>query len=256
MTLRASLSAVVVIAAIGLGGPGLAQTGFAPADKQKNQAPPTGQFAPPTAAKSAPAPAAPVARKDAPRTQTAAAQSPGPANALQGFSQNKDEPVKISSATLEVRDKDRVATFNGNVQLAQGDTTLTCASLVVHYEGDENKSSMSTAPATPGGGQQRIKRLEARGNVQVTQKDQTVTGESGIFDMRANTVTLTGNVVIARGKNIMRGAQKLTVDLTNGISRMEGGRVEGLFINDSAPPAKAADPNADMLKLPRAPRIN
>ena len=42
--------------------------------------------------------------------------SPGVPNALQGFSQNRDQPVKIEAASLEVRDKDKVATFSGNVQ--------------------------------------------------------------------------------------------------------------------------------------------
>ena len=44
----------------------------------------------------------------------ATAQS-GPPNALQGFSQNKDKPVQIEAASLEVRDKDKVATFSGAV---------------------------------------------------------------------------------------------------------------------------------------------
>src|SRR5262245_61548292 len=35
----------------------------------------------------------------------------GPPNALQGFSQNRDEPLKIRAATLEIREKDKMATF-------------------------------------------------------------------------------------------------------------------------------------------------
>ena len=39
--------------------------------------------------------------------------------------------------------------------------------------------------ATPGpGGSSSIRRLEAKGNVVVTQKDQVVTGETAIFDTR------------------------------------------------------------------------
>src|SRR6185436_11155810 len=79
--------------------------------------------------------------------------------------------------------------------------------------------------ASPGpGGEQRIKRLEARGGVVVTQKDQTATGELGIFDMKANTVTLTGNpVIMTQGQNVLRGG-KLVVDLTSGVSRVEAGK--------------------------------
>ena len=166
----------------------------------------------------------------------------GPPNALQGFSQNRDQPVHIEAATLEVRDKDKVATFSGDVRVSQGDTNMRCKSLVVFYEqddvkGDKDKTLKADSPGP--GGQQRIKRLEARGGVVVTQKDQTATGETGIFDMKSNTVTLNGKVVMTQGKNVLRG-ERLVVDLTSGVSRVESGknghdRVEGLFLPSSGP---------------------
>ena len=153
--------------------------------------------------------------------------SQGPPNALQGFSQNRDQPVHIEAATLEVRDKQKQATFSGDVRVKQGDTGLRCKSLVVFYEqsGAPTDASKSLQAASPGpGGEQRIKRLEARGGVVVTQKDQTATGELGIFDMKANTVTLTGNpVIMTQGQNVLRGG-KLVVDLTSGVSRVEAGK--------------------------------
>lgn len=153
--------------------------------------------------------------------------SQGPPNALQGFSQNRDQPVHIEAATLEVRDKQKQATFSGDVRVKQGDTGLRCKSLVVFYEqsGAPTDASKTLQAASPGpSGEQRIKRLEARGGVVVTQKDQTATGELGIFDMKANTVTLTGNpVVMTQGQNVLRGG-KLVVDLTSGVSRIEAGK--------------------------------
>ena len=59
--------------------------------------------------------------------------SKGPPNALQGFSQNRDQPVHIESATLEVRDKDKMATFSGDVRVKQGDTGMRCKTLNVFY---------------------------------------------------------------------------------------------------------------------------
>lgn len=174
---------------------------------------------------------------------TAAPRPKGPPNALQGFSQNRDQPVQIDAATLEVRDKDKVATFSGNVHVKQGDTTMLCKSLVVFYEQDaganDKKGKAESMPAaTPGpGGQQHIKRLEARGGVVVTQKDQTATGDLGIFDMATNTVTLTGHVTMTQGKNVLRG-EKLVVNLTSGVSRVESGkhqRVQGLFPSAGGP---------------------
>ena len=168
--------------------------------------------------------------------------SKGPPNALQGFSQNRDQPVHIEAATLEVRDKEKQATFSGNVRVTQGDTGLRSNTLVVFYDqGGENGSGGSMKAATPGpGGQQKIKKLEARGSVVVTQKEQTATGDLGLFDMRTNTVTLSGNVVLTQGPNVLRG-ERLVVDLTSGVSRVESGkngqgRVQGLFMPGSAGP--------------------
>ena len=103
--------------------------------------------------------------------------------------------------------------------------------------------------ATPGpGGASSIKRLEAKGNVVVTQKDQVVTGETAVFDTKTNLVTMLGGVVLTQGKNVLRG-DRLMVDMTTGVSRVESdsGRVQGLFQSsgqggpvlpgDASPPA-------------------
>jgi len=85
--------------------------------------------------------------------------------------------------------------------------------------------------ATPGpGGSSSIKRLEARGDVKVTQKDQVVTGETAVFDTKTNLITMLGGIVLTQGKNVLRG-DRLLVDMTTGVSRVESdsGRVQGLF---------------------------
>jgi lipopolysaccharide export system protein LptA len=177
--------------------------------------------------------------------------SKGPPNALQGFSQNRDKPVEINAAILEVRDNDKTATFSGDVVVKQGDTTMRCKSLVVFYEQQDataanSRNGMRTAKTSPAG-DQRIKRLEARGAVVVTQKDQAASGELGVFDMKTNIVTLTGSpVVMTQGKNVVRG-EKLVVNLTSGVSRVESGknatRVQGLFQPGSeAPEVKPGGP--------------
>ena len=181
----------------------------------------------------------------------------GPPNALQGFSQNHDQPVHIDAATLEVRDKEKQATFSGNVHVVQGDTDMRCKTLVVFYEQDNNNTGNTMKAATPGpGGQQKIKKLEARGSVVVTQKDQTATGELGLFDMATNTVTLSGGVVMTQGQNVLRG-DRLMVDLTSGVSRVESGknnqgRVQGLFLPSNAGPAGPPGAPGGGLPAPRA----
>jgi lipopolysaccharide export system protein LptA len=146
---------------------------------------------------------------------------------LQGFSQNRDEPVKIRAASLELREKDKMATFTGDVYVLQGDTEMHCKVLVVFYE--EETAGRTVKASEPGpGGDRQIRRIEAKGNVVVVQKDQNATGDAATFNMRENTVTLVGNVVVTRGADVLRG-QRLTVDLTSGVSKMDGGRVDGIF---------------------------
>jgi lipopolysaccharide export system protein LptA len=160
----------------------------------------------------------------------------GPPKALQGFSTNRDQPVRIQAAALEVRDKDKVATFSGDVHVVQGDTDMRCKTLRVFYEQGASKEGAPAQQGAPGGGQ--IRRMEALGKVVVTQKDQVATGDRGDFDMRTNTVTLTGKVVVTKGEDVLRG-ERLVVNLTDGVSRMEGGRVEGMFNPKSKPDQKS-----------------
>jgi lipopolysaccharide export system protein LptA len=157
----------------------------------------------------------------------------GPPNALQGFAANRDKPIRVDAERLEVRDKDKIATFFGDakadVKVVQGDTTMRSRILVVFYEQDEKSGAAKPASSGPGGSSQ-IKRLEAKDNVIVTQKDQTVTGDKGIFDMKTNTVTMTGNVVMTQCDSVLRG-ERLVVDLATGVSRVEGGRVQGTLVS-------------------------
>jgi lipopolysaccharide export system protein LptA len=186
-----------------------------------------------------------------PAVSNAVAQSAvqGVPNAMQGFSQNRDQPIQIEAVSLEMRDKQKEATFSGNVKVVQGDTTMTSKTPVVFYEASQSgqapasaqpaasKAAPKAAPpmqsTTPGpGGASSIKRLEARGDVKVTQKDQVVTGEKAVFDTKTNLITMRGGVVLTQGGNVLRG-DRLLVDMTTGVSRVESdsGKVQGLFIS-------------------------
>jgi len=167
----------------------------------------------------------------------AGAQAPqsSPPNPL-GMAENKDQPVQIEAATLEVRDKNKEATFSGNVQVVQGDTTMKCQSLVVFY-GQEvgiGADGASAAPAeiaaksTPGmpHGAQNIRRIEARGGVTVITKDQNASGDLGVYDLKTKTITLSGNVVVSQGQNVIHG-ERVVVDTTTGYARVESGSSNG-----------------------------
>jgi lipopolysaccharide export system protein LptA len=128
------------------------------------------------------------------------------------------------------------------VKVVQGDTTMTSKTLDVFYENkDEGKTP---APAAKAGaknapmqqatagptGSSSIKRLEAKGNVVVTQRDQVVTGETAVFDTKANLITMLGGVVLTQCQNVLKG-DRLMVDMTTGVSRVESdsGKVQALL---------------------------
>jgi lipopolysaccharide export system protein LptA len=161
-----------------------------------------------------------------------------PGNALaQGLmqsnlGQNQDQPVQIEAASLEVHDKNKTATFSGNVQVVQGDTTMKCQSLIVFY-GHEvgiaqnaatpNTKQLSVAPGPKGA--QDIRRIEAHGGVTVVTKDQKASGDLGIYDLQSKTITLTGNVVVSQGESVIHG-ERVVVDTVSGNARVlsnEGG---------------------------------
>jgi lipopolysaccharide export system protein LptA len=171
----------------------------------------------------------------------AMAQAPRPAagppvqSLLQG-GQDKDQPVQIEATSLEVRDKDKKATFSGDVQVVQGDTTMKCQKLVVFY-GQEVGIAQAGAPAPdakpaptsalPGPkGAQNIRRIEARGGVTVITKDQNASGDLGVYDLAAKTITLTGNVVVSQGQNVIHG-ERVVVDTVTGNARVESNNQGG-----------------------------
>ena len=161
--------------------------------------------------------------------------APAPVTGLQEQKeQNQDQPIQIESATLEVRDKSKMATFSGDVQVVQGDTTIKCQTLVVFYGGGGPGVSAIThsgsraasgttqqGPAVPQGAQD-IRRIEARGGVTVISKDQNASGDLGVYDVKKKTITLTGNVVVSQGKNVLHG-DRVIVDTTTGNAHIELG---------------------------------
>src|SRR5580693_115673 len=176
----------------------------------------------------------------------AVAQAPRPAAAppvqslLQG-GQDKDQPVQIEAASLEVRDKNKTATFAGDVQVVQGDTTMKCQKLVVFYgqevgiaqagaqppDAKPPDAKPAPAPVLPGPkGAQNIRRIEARGGVTVITKDQNASGDLGVYDLIAKTITLTGNVVVSQGQNVIHG-ERVIVDTVTGNARVESNNQGG-----------------------------
>ena len=75
-------------------------------------------------------------------------------------------------------------------------------------------------------GAQNIRRIEARGGVTVITKDQNASGDLGVYDLIAKTITLTGNVVVSQGQNVIHG-ERVVVDTVSGNARVESNNQGG-----------------------------
>jgi lipopolysaccharide export system protein LptA len=162
----------------------------------------------------------------------AAAQGshPGEGGLLPGaHGQDQNQPIQIDAKSLEVHDKSKTATFSGDVKVVQGDTTMTCKLLVVFYGHELGIAGAGTKPAAGAKGApgavpdaQNIKRIEAHGGVTVVSKDQTASGDLGVYDLPAKTITLSGNVVVTQGKNVIHG-ERVIVNTVTGDAHVESG---------------------------------
>lgn len=157
-----------------------------------------------------------------------AAQAQGFGGAFEGMS-NSGEPIQIEADRLEVEDGQGTAVFSGNVSVTQGSTLLKTERLKVHYGRD------AQGKAGPGG---NVKKIEATGKVAVRSGDQVASAEKAAVDMESQIASLSGNVSVSQGNNIITGCL-VTIDMkTNNIDVKpcetgKGGRVKVLI--DRAP---------------------
>lgn len=142
----------------------------------------------------------------------------------------RNEPIEITAEQLDVYQDQKIAIFRGAVDAIQGPMRLKAEELKVFYTGSPESSSGRT-----GGGGSSISKLAASGGVQMWNPVEQAKGETAIYDLEARTIRMSGNVILTRGKNTLQGSH-LTIDLTTGRSKLEGGsaqssgqRVKGLF---------------------------
>src|ERR1700744_1732967 len=150
---------------------------------------------------------------------------------------DSNAPINISADKFLADSNAKTGTWTGNVIVIQGDMRMRANTVRLNVVGNENKPD----------------KIFANGNVVVDSPNSgTVTGDNGIYDVVARTVTMTGKVVLTKQKDVMRGSQ-LTVNLDGGLATLgagnkpgnapasqNGGRVQGIF---TPPPSNTTQPN-------------
>jgi len=157
------------------------------------------------------------------------APTPAPAT-TNPLNLNSNQPIAVNADTFLADLNGDTGTYTGNVIVTQG---------VVRLRADEVKV---TAP----GGHASL--LEARGHIVVNSPSGQAVGDTGVYEVAQQMLHLTGNVVLTKEANVMRGSA-LDVSMATGIAHLtagsqnQPGRVQGLFVpQQQAGAAPAANP--------------
>jgi len=177
--------------------------------------------------------------------------------------------LKLTTATdtvtardsLEWYDQKQVAVARGNAVAVRNGKTIKADTLTAYMV--KTKPADSKAPARPGkappaqsekpsptpvaapgappAAESKIGRVDAQGHVVVTNAVDTGRGDYGVYNAETGICTLVDNVVIIRGKDVIKG-QYGVMDLNKNVSRMLPAatgapagppqRVQGLFIRE------------------------
>jgi lipopolysaccharide export system protein LptA len=172
-------------------------------------------------------------------TEAPAAQGP---TLLPGSSSH--EPINIAADKLDYFDKQQKAVYTGNVVAIQGETRLNATELTILFDkkadaksGDAKPESKPEAKSAvgPGAANSQMRRMEGKGPIAITNKDQVGTGDSLVFDKPENKFYLIGNVALSQGENVTRG-DKLIYDLNTGQAVVTSkGRVHSLIVPGDQP---------------------
>ena len=139
-----------------------------------------------------------------------------------GFNAKSKDPIQVDAKTLEVfeENKQRISVFSGDVVVTRGPTVMHASKMKLYSDlaAKDPKNAGGKAPSSPAGGS--FTRIEAFGPVTVTSEDQSATGSNAVVDMKTHILTMTGNVVLTRCKDVARG-DKLIVDLQTGRARID-----------------------------------
>ena len=145
----------------------------------------------------------------------------GAAQDAENAPSGSNEAIEITADTLEVRQSENIAIFEGRVEAVQGDMVLNADVLTVYYREVEG-----------GQGNLGVSRIDAEGSVVITSPGETAQGQRGVYDVQEGSINLAGGVVLNQGNNVVEG-ETLTMDLESGVSKVSGGgstRVHGLFV--------------------------
>lgn len=137
---------------------------------------------------------------------------------LTGLKQDTSLPVEVTADSLAVDQGTGKATFKGNVQVVQGEMTISAGEARVEY--------------TPDG--KGIDRVLFFGRVMFASPTDAAEADEAVYTIASGEVVMTGDVLLTQGTTTISGA-RLVYNLDAGTGSMEG-RVQTVFVPGKANP--------------------
>ncbi len=119
----------------------------------------------------------------------------------------ESKPIEIVSDRLDAYQEKDLVQFSGNVVATQGDRVMKSDVLMLYFKkkSDVRKPEKKETDAKGTANASDIDRIEAKGNVRITEKDRIVTGEQAVFYNDDQRIVVTGNPVMKEGNNVITG---------------------------------------------------
>jgi lipopolysaccharide export system protein LptA len=160
------------------------------------------------------------------------ARPAAPPLALPGV--RRDQPITVTSRTLEFDYKQNVVVYRDDVQAVQGDVHLKSDTLTIWLVSKDQKSAADqktdgagdagTPPAADAtlGGRAQLRQVEAAGSVRIDQGERWATGGRAVYDEERRTLVLSEDPVLHDGPNQIAG-DRVIVYIDENRSVVEGG---------------------------------
>ena len=166
---------------------------------------------------------------------------------------NTKAPVDVTGDHNDVFNDQCLSVWTGNVEALQDTARLRTDTLKVYMA---KKAKAGSANGACGD----LQRIEALGSVYYTTPEQRVRGDNAVYEAQNDTLTMTGDVVAVRDKNVMRG-ERMVINTQTGEGHMVGvntgrnqpNRVRGVFYPNQSdnPDSGAAKPSTPGAGKPR-----
>ncbi|MGV8056788.1 MAG: lipopolysaccharide transport periplasmic protein LptA [Smithellaceae bacterium] len=116
---------------------------------------------------------------------------------------NSKEPIEIVSDRMDAFNEKKLVIFSGHAVATQGDKEIKSDRLLLYYKKETGKKDKIGAKEIEGTGD--LEKIEAKGNVIVTQKKRVATGEEAVYFQDSGQIIMTGNATLRDGKNLIKG---------------------------------------------------